>query len=143
MTTNCEPVRLSPEYWVGVMTMKNDDGGVPPLTAEQAAERQRARDRMIARHKLIEAMIRNNELQLRNESARGGAEIEMHCALRDNALPGAGVEAMLETERASARFQALQVEHERLVAEREWLNVALLEFESGPSTDEHKRSGHA
>jgi hypothetical protein len=98
---------------------------------------------MIARHKLIEAMIRNNEMQLKNESARGGAEIEMHCALRDNALPGAGAEALLELERATARFQALQVEHARLVAEREWLNVALLEFESGPSTDEHKRSGHA
>ena len=76
--------------------MKNDDGGEPPLTADQAAEQQRARDRMIARHKLIEAMIRNNELQLRNESARGGAEIEMHCALRDNALPGAGVRSIVE-----------------------------------------------
>jgi hypothetical protein len=139
MTTNREPVRLSPECCVGAMTMKNDEGGEPPLTAEQ----QRARDRMIARHKLIEAIIRNNELQLRNESARGGAEIEMHCALRDNALPGAGAEALLEMERATARFQGLQVEHERLVAEREWLNVALMEFESGPSTHERTRSGHA
>lgn len=98
---------------------------------------------MIARHKLIEAMIRNNEAQLKNESARGGAEIEMHCAMRDHALPGAGAEALLELERATARFQALQVEYARLVAEREWLNVALLEFESGPSTDDYNRSGHA
>jgi hypothetical protein len=125
------------------MTANNGNRDDPPLTAEQAAERQRAQDRMIARHKLIEAMIRNNEAQLKNESARGGAEIEMHCALRDNALPGAGAEATLELERATARFQALQVEHARLVAEREWLNVALLEFESGPSTDDHNRSGHA
>lgn len=143
MTTNCEPVRLSPEDWVGAMTMKNSKEDQPPLPPEQAAELERARDHMIARHRLIEAMIRNNELQLRNESARGGAEIEMHCALRDNALPGAGAEALLELERATARFQALKIEHERLVAEREWLNTALLEFESGPSTDDHNRSGHA
>ena len=31
---------------------------------------------MLARHKLIEGMIRNNEMQLKNESARGGAEID-------------------------------------------------------------------
>jgi imidazoleglycerol-phosphate dehydratase len=29
-----------------------------------------ARDRMLARHKLVEGMIRNNEMQLKNESAR-------------------------------------------------------------------------
>ncbi len=63
---------------------------------------KRARDRMIARHKLIEAMIRNNELQLKNESARGGAEIEHACALRDVALPGAGAEAAAELEKATA-----------------------------------------
>ncbi len=138
MTTNCELVRLSPDHWVGAMPMDSDNGHQPPT-----AEQQQSHDRMIARHQLIEAMIRNNELQLRNESARGGAEIEMHCALRDNALPGAGAEALLELERATARFQALKIEHERLVAEREWLNTALLEFESGPSTDDHNRSGHA
>jgi hypothetical protein len=143
MNTSCESLRLFPEYWSGAMTVKNASGDEPPLTAEEAAERQRARERMIARHKLIEAMIRNNELQLRNESARGGAEIELHCALRDNALPGAGAEAIVELERATARFRALLVEHERLVAERVWLNASLLEFESGPSTEEHKRSGHA
>ena len=42
----------------------------PHITAAQAAELEKARERMIARHKLIEAMIRNNELQLKNESAR-------------------------------------------------------------------------
>ena len=31
----------------------------------------------------------------------------------------------------------------RLVAERQWLNAALLKFDSSPSDDEHKRSGHA
>lgn len=142
MMTNCEAVRLSPDDWVGVMTRMNR-GDQPPLTAEEAAELERGRERMLARHKLIEAMIRNNELQLRNESARGGAEIEMHCALRDSALPGTGAAALLELAQATARFEALKVEHERLVAEREWLNVALLEFESGPSTYDHTRSGHA
>lgn len=142
MMTNCEAVRLSPDDWVGVMTSM-DRGDQPPLTAEESAELERGRERMLARHKLIEAMIRNNELQLRNESARGGAEIEMHCALRDSALPGTGAAALLELAQATARFEALKVEHERLVAEREWLNVALLEFESGPSTYDHNRSGHA
>ena len=38
---------------------------------------------MVARQKLIEAMIDNNLRQLKFESARGGAEIERACALRD------------------------------------------------------------
>jgi hypothetical protein len=98
---------------------------------------------MLARHKLIEGMIRNNEMQLKNESARGGAEIELECARRDVAQAGAGAEAQAELERATARLQALQEDHQRLVSEREWLNAALLEFESGPSANEHQRSGHA
>jgi hypothetical protein len=125
------------------MTVTNASGGEPQLTAEEAAEREQARDRMIARQKLIEAMIRNNELQLKNESARGGAEIELHCALRDHARADAGTEAQAELERVNAHLEMLHVEHQRLVAEREWLNSSLLEFESGPSANECKRSGHA
>jgi chromosome segregation ATPase len=100
---------------------------------------------MIARHQLIEGMIRNNEQQLRNESARGGAEIELECARRDAAQAGtsAGIEARREFERLTARFKALNDEHARLVAEREWLNAALLQFDDGPSDDEHQRAGHA
>ena len=116
-------------------------GRGPQITAEEAAELERARERMLARHKLIEGMIRNNEMQLKNESARGGAEIELECARRDVAQGEAGSQA--ELERVTARLQALQVEHQRLVAEREWLNASLLEFESGPSTNEHQRSGHS
>ena len=104
---------------------------------------ERARERMLARHKLIEGMIRNNEMQLKNESARGGAEIELECVRRDVAGGHAGAGAQAELERATARLQALQEEHQRLVSEREWLNVSLLEFESGPSADEHQHSGHA
>jgi hypothetical protein len=43
----------------------------------------------------------------------------------------------------TARLQGLREEHQRLVAEREWLNVSLLEFENGPSADEQQRSGHS
>ncbi len=118
-------------------------GRGPQITEEEAAELQRARDRMLARHKLIEGMIRNNEMQLKNESARGGAEIERECALRDVAQGAGGAEALAELERATARLQALEDEHQRLVAEREWLNASLLEFESGASDGEHQRSGHA
>jgi hypothetical protein len=121
----------------------NASGRGPQITAEEAAELERARQRMLARHKLIEGMIRNNEMQLKNESARGGTEIELECARRDVARGGTGAEAQAELERASARLQALQEEHQRLVAEREWLNASLLEFESGPSSGEHQRSGHS
>jgi len=118
-------------------------GRGPQITVEEAAELERARERMFARHKLIEGMIRNNEMQLKNESARGGAEIELECAMRDASRPGAGTEAQAELQRATARLQSLRDEHQRLVAEREWLNASLLEFESGPSSSEHQRSGHA
>ena len=118
-------------------------GRGPQMTAEEAAELERARERMLARHKLIEGMIRNNEMQLKNESARGGAEIELECARRDVAQGGAGAGAKAELERVTARLQGLREEHQRLVAEREWLNASLLEFESGPSADEQQRSGHS
>ena len=131
-----------PEHRTKVIFV-NASGRGPQITAEDAAELERARERMLARHKLIEGMIRNNELQLKNESARGGAEIELECARRDVAKGNAGAAAQAELERATARLQALQGEHRRLVAEREWLNASLLEFENGPSADEHQRSGHS
>jgi hypothetical protein len=113
------------------------------ITAEEAADLQRARDRMLARHKLIESIIRNNEMQLRNESARGGAEIELECAKRDIAGAGGRDEARREYETALQRLSALREEHARLVAEREWLNSSLLEFDSSRSDDEHQPTGHA
>ena len=121
--------------------MTSTGGRGPQISFEEAAELQRARDRMIARHKLIEGMIRNNEMQLKNESARGGAEIEFECAKRDAAKIGSGTEAQAELERVTLRLQALREEHQRLVAEREWLNASLMEFENVSSSDE--RSGHA
>ena len=118
-------------------------GRGPQITAEEAAELEKARERMLARHKLIEAMIRNNELQLKNESARGGAEIERACALRDANAAGAGEAAHAEVERVAKRLRVLDDEHQRLIAEREWLNSSLLEYESGPSSTAHSRTGHA
>lgn len=123
--------------------MTGPSGGGPQITAEEAAELERARDRMVARHKLVEGIIRNNEMQLKNETARGGAEIELECLKRDIARDGVECVAQNEFAQASNRLAALQDEHARLVAEREWLNSALLEFDDSPSDDEHKRSGHA
>src|SRR6266704_5091463 len=88
------------------MRVTNDSGRGTQITAEEAAELERARERMLARHKLIEAMIRNNEMQLKNESARGGAEIELECARRDVVQGVAG--AQVEMERMTARLQELQ-----------------------------------
>ncbi|WP_426441485.1 hypothetical protein [Bradyrhizobium genosp. P] len=123
--------------------MTNDSPRGPQITVEQAAELQRARDRMNARDRLIDEMVDNSELQIRNEHARGGAEIELACALRDAASAGAGSEAHAELGRATARLEMLREQHRRLVAEREWLNTSLLEIETGPSSGEHQRSGHA
>src|ERR1700721_3919567 len=95
----------------------------PQITEEEAAELERARERMLARHKLIEGMIRNNEMQLKNESARGGAEIELECARRDVARGDGGAVAQAEVERATAQLEALQQEHQRLVSERGWPNA--------------------
>ncbi len=67
------------------MSITNASGAGPQITADEAEALMSARERMLARHKLIEAMIHNNELQLKNESARGGAEIERECARRDAA----------------------------------------------------------
>jgi hypothetical protein len=135
---------VSPDYRTKVARVTSSSERGPQITAEEAAELERARDRMVARHKLIEGIIRNNEMQLRNESARGGAEIERECARRDLARDGGGGQAAQnELEQASKRLAALRDEHARLVAEREWLNAALLKFDSSPSDDEHKHTGHA
>jgi hypothetical protein len=141
MTTCSDIQPLQAEYRINAMTGKSTGGDEPPTASDEAAERQRAHDRMIARHKLIEAMIRNNESQLKNESARGGAEIDRECALRDVARGIAGAKA--ELEQVTARLQALRRDKERLVAEREWLNSSLLEFESDQSTNDQQRSGQA
>jgi hypothetical protein len=137
--SDIQPLRA--EHRSNAMTGKSPGGDEPPSASDEAVERQRAHDRMIARHKLIEGMIRNNESQLKNERARGGAEIDRECALRDVAQGIAGAET--ELEQVTARLQALRRDRERLVAERDWLNSSLLEFESDQSTGDQQRSGNA
>src|ERR1700682_4779691 len=97
---------FSPEDRTRVMRVTNASGRGPQITPEEAAELERARERMVARHRLIEGIIRNNEMQLKNESARGGAEIELECALRDVARADAGAGAQAELDRAAERLQA-------------------------------------
>jgi hypothetical protein len=115
----------------------------PQMTEEEAKELELARQHMLDRHKLIMGMIQNNEQQLKNESARGGAEIEREVALRNITFSGDNAEAQAELAAVTARLHQLQEEHRRLVVEREWLNTSLLEFESGPSSSEHQRAGHS
>ena len=108
----------------------DSDGPGDSRRPEQEGEASRVGgESMLARHKLIEAMIDNNLRQLKFDSARGGADIERACALRDiergadNPEP---TERLAEIER---RIERLEEEHRSLVAEREWLNKSLLEFD--------------
>ncbi len=123
------------------MSITNASGAGPQITADEAETLMSARERMLARHKLIEAMIRNNELQLKNESARGGAEIERECARRDAAAAGAAEEARGAVDHLDTRIRTLEDEQQRLVSEREWLNASLLEFENEPAA--RQQAGHA
>ena len=88
-----------------------------------------ARESMLARHKLIEAMIDNNLRQLKFDSARGGADIERACALRDVERGGDNSEPAERLAEIDRRIEQLEDEHRSLVAEREWLNRSLLEFD--------------
>jgi hypothetical protein len=139
MTTTAQSRALS-VCWTRAMKDTDDSGHDPDLSAEQATELQRAREWMLARHRLIDAMISNNQLQLRNECARGGTEIEIECARRDVAQ---AADAQAELDRLTARMAALQAEQRRLVAEREWLDTVLLEFETGRSGDDSQPPGNA
>jgi hypothetical protein len=84
---------------------------------------------MLARHKLIEAMIDNNLRQLKFDSARGGADIERACALRDIERGSDDAEPAERLAEIDRRIERLEEEHRSLVAEREWLNRSLLEFD--------------
>jgi hypothetical protein len=109
-----------------------DDGDGPSdgRRPEREAEASRvARESMLARHKLIEAMIDNNLRQLKFDSARGGADIERACALRDIERGGDNTETAERLAEIERRIEQLEDEHRSLVAEREWLNRSLLEFD--------------
>ncbi len=65
------------------MSITNASGAGPQMTADEAEALMSARERMLARHKLIEAMIRNNELQLEErERPRRGRDRARMCASR-------------------------------------------------------------
>jgi hypothetical protein len=87
------------------------------------------RESMLARQKLIDAMIDNNMRQLRFDSARGGAEIERACAVRDCEKDPGASEPIERLRAIELRLHELGEEHRRLVAEREWLNQSLFEFD--------------
>jgi hypothetical protein len=125
------------------MTATTASGKGPQITPDEASELMSAHDRMLARHKLIEGMIHNNELQLKNESARGGAEIERACALRNLEADSTDAQAQSQLAELNDRLRVLEDEHRRLVTEREWLNTSLLEFENDPSAHGHHQAGHA
>ena len=66
---------------------------------------------MLARHKLIEAMIDNNLRQLKFDSARGGADIERACALRDIERGGGDPEPTERLAEIDRRIERLEDEH--------------------------------
>jgi hypothetical protein len=106
------------------------DGLSDARRPEREAEASRvARESMLARHKLIEAMIDNNLRQLKFDSARGGADIERACALRDIERDRDDPEPTGRLAEVERRIERLEEEHRSLVAEREWLNKSLLEFD--------------
>jgi hypothetical protein len=88
-----------------------------------------ARASMLARQKLIDAMIENNMRQLKFDSARGGAEIERACALRDCKRDPGASEPIERLRAIETRLRDLGEEQRRLIAEREWLNQSLFEFD--------------
>jgi hypothetical protein len=108
----------------------NGDKPSDERRSERETEASRAsRESMLARHKLIEAMIDNNLRQLKFDSARGGADIERACALRDIERGDGDSEPADRLAEIDGRIERLEDEHRGLVAEREWLNKALLEFD--------------
>jgi hypothetical protein len=111
------------------MTGDGDRRSDARRSEREADASQAARESMLARHKLIEAMIDNNLRQLKFDSARGGADIERACALRDVERGGDDSEPTERLAEIDRRIERLEDEHRSLVAEREWLNRSLLEFD--------------
>jgi hypothetical protein len=107
------------------------DGPRNAIGAERRNESdaRSGRESMLARHKLIDAMIENNTRQLKFDRARGGADIERACAVRDCEKDPADPEPIERLRAVELRLRELDEEHRRLVAEREWLNQSLFEFD--------------
>ena len=112
----------------------------PHRPGQDDEQKRIARESMLARQKLIEAMIDNNMRQLKFESARGGAEIERAWAVREIARGGdlALAESLAEIDQ---RLERLDDDHRRLVAERDWLNKSLLEFDDDAAAGRGENKG--
>ena len=107
------------------------DGPRNAIGAERRNESdvRSGRESMLARQRLIDAMIENNTRQLKFDKARGGAEIERACAVRDCEKDPGASEPIERLRAIELRLHELGEEHRRLVAEREWLNKSLFEFD--------------
>ena len=111
------------------MTGDGDSRSDARRPEREAETSQAARESMLARHKLIEAMIDNNLRQLKFDSARGGADIERACALGDVERDGDASEPTERLAEIDRRIERLEDEHRSLVVESQWLNKSLLEFD--------------
>jgi hypothetical protein len=93
----------------------DSDGSSDARRPEHEVEASRVgRESMLARHKLIEAMIDNNMRQLKFDSARGGADIERACALRDVERGGGDPEPSERLAEIDRRIERLEDEHRSL-----------------------------
>jgi hypothetical protein len=122
------------------VTNNGDRPGDARRSEQEVDASQAAREGMLARHKLIQAMIDNNMRQLKFESARGGVDIERACALRDIERSGDDSEPTDRLADIDRRIERLDEEHRTLVAEREWLNRSLLEFDDQATTNQRFRT---
>ena len=124
MTSRCEPVRSPPQTWIGDMTNSTADD--PP------GRSARRRGRHAGAARLIEAIIRNNEAATAQRQ-RARWRRDRDCIARCATPSARRAERGGSRSRAlTARLATLRDEHDRLVAEREWLNASLLEFDAGP-----------
>jgi hypothetical protein len=105
-----------------------DDRSNDLLSRDAEAARQ-AKASVRARQQLIEKMIDNNTRQLRLDSAWAGADIERAGVLRDCARDAGDRGAAARLEDVNRRIAALEEQRDRLVAEREWLNKSLIDFD--------------
>jgi len=123
------------------MTPESNGPRNPYRPGQDDEEKRIARESMLARQTLIEAMIDNNMRQLKFESARGGAEIERAWVVREMSRDG-GDPALAETlAEIDSRMERLDDDHRRLIAEREWLNKALLEFDDEAAANREQSRG--
>src|SRR6202046_1179696 len=94
-----------------------NDGRNDARQPERDADASRTgRESMLARHKLIEAMIDNNLRQLKVDSARGGADMARACALRDIERGGGDSEPAERLAEIDRRIEQREDEHRTVVA---------------------------